>query len=130
MLDPIFSSKEPESLDRLKLMYHVVDINMAQQPHRSFVNEVHMYFDKHRQTWRFYSFSQVIQLDDRSQRQSPLQGNAAPSSFNKDKKVKRPAQKENYDKIFGILRETVTDRHRLLLRRQSVHATFLKICVK
>jgi hypothetical protein len=25
MLNPIFSSKEPESLDRLKLMYHVVD---------------------------------------------------------------------------------------------------------
>lgn len=89
-----------------------------------------MYFDKHKQLWRFYSFSKVIQLDDRSQRQSPAPSNSLPSTFNRDKKVKRPAQKENYDKIFGILRETVTEKQRLLLRRQSVHATFLKICVK
>lgn len=68
MLNPVFSAREPESLDRLKLMYHVVDSNMAQQPHRSFINEVHMYFDKHKRIWRLYSFSRVIQLDDRSQR--------------------------------------------------------------
>ena len=110
-------------------MYGFVDQGLtAQHPHRTFINEIHLYFDYNYRVWKYYYFEKVIQLDEKQQKlgQGETQQNIV---FNK--KIKKlNEEKQSYDKIFGILRETNTDKQRLLLRTQSMHATFHKICVK
>lgn len=67
-IDPIHSAQAPDSWDRVKILYHIVDSNLAQHPHRTFLNEIHLYWDYHYKAWKYYYFDKIIQLDDRSQK--------------------------------------------------------------
>ena len=60
MVDPIFSAQVPDSPDRVKVMYHFKDTNFHSHPHRTFLNEIHLYRNPIDNSWGIYYFDKVI----------------------------------------------------------------------